>query len=221
MSDFGLVTEGATDQEVISQILYGFFENPDLLITELQPLRDQTDQSQFGGHGGWPHVLSYCGSAKFKEAFQSIRYLIIQIDTDVSEEYEISKKRDGQDLSPEELAEAVRQKLIGIMGEEFYAQVRERLLFAISVHSIECWLLPLYYSDDRKAKTVNCLETLNQRLKKEDFTIDPNSKDLRLYQKIVKPYGKLKELNKHLSANPSLTFFATELDRVDRALLTA
>jgi hypothetical protein len=218
MTDFGLVTEGVTDQEVISQILFGFFGNPDLTITELQPLRDQTDQSQFGGYGGWPHVLSYCASAKFKEAFQSVRYLILQIDTDVSEEYKISHWRDGKLLSPEDLAATVRDKLIGEMGQEFYATVRERVLFAIAVHSTECWLLPLYYQDDRKTKIVNCLGTLNQQLAKvEGFTIDPNSKDLRFYQTIAKPYRKPKELHKHLAANPSLAQFEHELARVDQA----
>ena len=44
MMDFGLVTEGVTDQEVLSNILFGYYNNPNILISELQPLRDETDK---------------------------------------------------------------------------------------------------------------------------------------------------------------------------------
>jgi len=87
MIKFGLVTEGVTDQEVISNILCGFYNNPDLFISELQPLRDETDKPPEDMYGGWGNLIEYCKSDQFKEAFQAIDYIIIQVDTDVCEEY--------------------------------------------------------------------------------------------------------------------------------------
>ena len=51
MKKFGLVSEGITDQEVISNILYGFYNNPDIIINELQPLRDETDNKKYRNSG--------------------------------------------------------------------------------------------------------------------------------------------------------------------------
>jgi hypothetical protein len=44
MYTFGIVAEGKTDQAVIENILYGFFDDdePDA-VQWLQPLRDKTD----------------------------------------------------------------------------------------------------------------------------------------------------------------------------------
>ena len=67
MKKFGLVSEGVTDQEVISNILYGFYNNPDIIINELQPLRDETDNKKYRNtDGGWGNLLEYCKSDVFK-----------------------------------------------------------------------------------------------------------------------------------------------------------
>ena len=92
MNAFGLITEGPTDQVVIENILTGYFGDYDILFNELQPLRDASSgQSEIGG---WTKVLEYCGSSKFKEAFQFNKYVIIQVDTDISEEpgFDVSKR---------------------------------------------------------------------------------------------------------------------------------
>lgn len=98
--------------------------------------------------------------------------------------------------------------LVGLIEEDFYQQHQERIIFAISVHSIECWILPLYYSDNRKAKIAGCLESLNRELaKKEKFTIDANAKNPKYYRRISKKYIKHKILMKHYQENPSLKRF--------------
>ncbi len=46
MPTFALVTEGLTDQIILEEILFGFFDDPDLVINSLQPLRDATDANR-------------------------------------------------------------------------------------------------------------------------------------------------------------------------------
>jgi hypothetical protein len=91
MAKIGLITEGITDQIVIENILMGYFDsNEDYIeFMELQPLRDETDNKS--GYGGWGKVLEYCESSKFKGALQFHDYIIVQIDTDISDDYGISQ----------------------------------------------------------------------------------------------------------------------------------
>ncbi len=159
MVKFGFITEGLTDQIVIEYILSGYFDTDDLDINELQPIRDETDKNRSENYGGWTLVFEYCKSDRFKQAFQFNDYIIIQIDTDVCEEkhYDVSKRNeDGKELEPVDLIHNVREKFKKeLIGEEFFNNNKEKIIFAISVHSIECWLLPLYFTDNRKAKIVN------------------------------------------------------------------
>ncbi|MCP4134139.1 MAG: phage tail protein [bacterium] len=219
MANFGLITEGVTDQIIIENILNGYFKSDDIIVNELQPLRDETDSNRSENYGGWTLVFNYCKSNKFKEAFPFNDYIIIQIDTDVSEEkhYDVSKRdENGKELPPEELIEKVIEKFKGLIGEDFFLQNRDKIIFAISVHSIECWLLPLYYTDKKKAKITSCLRTLNQELnKKEKFTIDPENKNPDYYERISKPYLKHKTLMKHCRENPSFEVFIDEIESKD------
>ncbi len=191
MINFGLVTEGITDQEVISNILFGYYNNPNILINELQPIRDETDRNKATNYGGWGNLIEYCKSDIFKYAFQTTNYIIIQVDTDVCEDYNVSKKENGNDLTPEQLVLKVKEKFIEIIGVDFYNNLEQRIIFAISVHSIECWLLPIYYTDNKKSKMVNCLQTLNQALNKKGFTIDKDNKNIEYYTDISNVYIKL------------------------------
>jgi len=219
MNTFAGITEGITDQIVIKNILAGYF-SPDITITWLQPLEDETDENRSKNIGGWSLVFKYCESEEFREAFQSNQYVIIQIDTDVlitahvSEEYRIqSQDQDGK-FSAEKIIEIVTQKFESTIGKEFYREYQNRIILAIAVHSTECWLLPLYYSDNRQGKLINCLDTLNQELKrKEGYTVDPNSKNTDYYRKISSKYNKKKELPKYYPKNPSFKCFIEEIEK--------
>jgi len=214
MTNFGLITEGLTDQIVIESILAGYFNNPDIDIRPLQPERDKDDQNKSHNYGGWSQVFAYCESNNFKEAFQFIDYIIIQIDTDVSENYNIAKQDENGEFTPQQLIAKVIDKFRDGIGEYFYNTNQQKIIFAISVHSIECWLLPLYYTDkQKKAKCKNCLNTLNYELSKQHkFTIDKNAKNPEYYREIAKEYGKNKVLMKHYQDNPSLKIFIEEIE---------
>jgi hypothetical protein len=214
MTNFGLITEGLTDQIVIESILAGYFNNPDIDIRPLQPERDKDDENKSHNYGGWSQVFAYCESNNFKEAFQFIDYIIIQIDTDVSEYYNIAHQDEKGEFTPQQLIAKVIEKFRDGIGEDFYNTNQQKIIFAISVHSIECWLLPLYYTDkQKKAKCKNCLNTLNYELSKQHkFTIDKNAKNPEYYREIAKQYGKHKVLMKHYQDNPSLKIFIEEIE---------
>jgi len=216
MATFGFITEGVTDQVIIEYVLNGYFDTDDIVINELQPLCDETDKSRSENYGGWKLVFDYCESTKFKEAFQFNDYIIIQIDTDVSEEvhYDISKQDEkGKDLNVIDLIKRVKEKFKNLIGENFFNSHEKKIIFAISVHSIECWLLPLYYTDNKKSKIKNCLGTLNRGLiKKEGFTIDSENKNVAYYRKISENFRKHKELMRLYKENPSLKIFIEEIE---------
>jgi hypothetical protein len=213
MINFGLITEGPTDQIVIDYILTGYFGDDNISVNPLQPSLDETDIDRMGIEGGWTLVFEYCNSDDFKQAFSSNDYLIVQIDTDICEEvgYEVCRRNDeGVYLTSEELVRKVCEKIQSKIGEEFYNNYSERIIFAIAVDSTECWLLPLYYNDARSGKTVNCLNTLNHVLPAiEGFTIA--KKDFDYYQTISKKYLKKKNLMASYKANPSFKIFMEEL----------
>ncbi|EDN71069.1 hypothetical protein BGP_3840 [Beggiatoa sp. PS] len=218
MTTFGLITEGITDQFVIENILIGYFnqDEDNIEFKELQPLRDEIDENRARNYGGWGKVIEYCASNEFKEALPFCNYLIIQIDTDVSDKpdgYRISHYDEtGKELTPIELIEKVIKKLTDSIGESLYEKNQDKIIFAISVHSTECWLLPLYYQDNKKYKVINCLGTLNQELqKKEKFTID--AKNPEYYEIVSRKYCKHKILMKCYKENPSLKIFIEEVEK--------
>ncbi len=221
MPKFGLITEGITDQIVIENILVGYFDNPDIIVNPLQPLRDETDKSRMANGGGWTLVFDHCRSAQFQDAFSFNDYIIIQIDTDVCDEtgYDISKTKveTETELSLNELIEQVREKLKDLIGQDFYNAYAEQIIFAVAVHSTECWLLPLYYTDKNKSETKGCLNRLNRELaKKEKFTI--SAKDTEYYEFVSRKYHKHKTLMSKYKDNPSLKIFIEELEKREIAI---
>lgn len=205
---FGLIGEGPSDHAILHRILAGYFDDPSLAPNPLQPPP--------GVEGGWTQVLYYCGSDYFVGAFEFADYVIVQIDSDVCEDpgYEVSRRdANGVERSIDDLIDAIRERLVRAMGEAVYQRFRERILFAICVDSIECWLLPLFFQDGRRAKTTNCLGTLNQRLSATlGFSIDEKNKQIKYYQKILRSYPKRKQLPSFYQSNPSLSRSVAELE---------
>lgn len=224
MKSLGLISEGITDEVVISNILSGYLCTGDVDMTVLTPVRDETDQSRVIEGGGWHSVIEYVKSSKFNEAFIFLDYVIIHIDTDVCEEprYGVPRHKDGVELDPLQLIEAVRSRFRAWIGDRIFELRKEQIIFAIAVDSIECWLLPLYFenSKSKRQKTVNCLGTLNQALnKKYRFTIGAKERDY--YEKASIAYNDHGTLLRLYTYNPSLRVFVEELGRCNLANLEA
>ena len=210
---FGLIAEGPTDHQVLENILVGHFNDPDLTVRPLQPLLDATDAAQ--RQGGWTQVVNYCQSSLFQGAFEQNDYLVVQIDTDCLNEkpFELDLK-----LTPEDLVNQVIEKLEGLMltsfGEEFLDDCRKKVLFAIAVDELECWLLPLFYSDKTASATNNCLHKLNNQLrKKNQAAINPQAKNPKHYDQLSRSFCKRKLLYAASSKNPSFQIFIENLSQ--------
>jgi hypothetical protein len=215
MPKFAIIAEGITDQIIIDDILSGYFKSEDINVKYFQPELDETDRNKTTNYGGWSQVLEYCQPKKLAKAFQLNQYIIIQIDTDVSDKhpsYGVAHQDENGEFPVDKIIDLVIEKLISIIGEEFYNNYCERIIFAIAVHSTECWLLPLYYDDKKRAKTKNCLDTLNQEIiKKEGFTIDRKNPDY--YRKISRKYCKNKVLMDKYKHNPSFKIFIEDIEK--------
>ena len=218
--DFAIVAEGYTDQLVIKQILLGLFEQSDdePFVNFEQPLLDQTSRHRTPEPGGWDQVLKYLQQGKYRQALQLNRYLVIHIDTDVSEEYGVPKQRDGKELTPLDLEAATVDKLRSLIDESILREHGDRLLFAIAVHSTECWLLPLLFDrsqPQKQAKTVGCLAALDDELRKSNrppiSLADGKNPDA--YRAIVRDFRKRKVIDEASRANPSLGAFIAEVAR--------
>ncbi len=212
---FSIISEGSTDQIVLESILFGFYEDKNLPVDPLQP--------KPGEAGNWDKVFKYCASEDFRGALTnpfSEAFVIVQIDTDFMRRQEVPDEYrfDPTHLSPEEIAEQMRQKLTAAIGLTFYAQYSHRIIFAIAVDSIECWFLPIYFPNQPKkaAKTTNCLQTLNPALQSaEGFSI--HAKEEKYYRIISKRFQKKRDLDVFSQKNPSFRWFLAELgDKVPK-----
>lgn len=181
---FRLITEGPTDQTVLRYILAKYFAEPDIDVRPVQPNTDSTDTQDH--LGGWSRVMKYCNSLDMAMVLEADGCVVIQIDTDRCEDYGVVKRVDGRDKTEAELIGATKATLIDKIGEALYERHSDKIAFAISHESIECWLLPLYYNDNSRTKTVNCCNKLNQELVKEGFTLDCENKKEKYYHKICK-----------------------------------
>ncbi|MCP4219042.1 MAG: phage tail protein [bacterium] len=216
---FRLIAEGITDLNTLDMILSIFYNDPKLEVEYLQPKPDATDRSKQGGGGGWGLVLNYLQSETFTEALTPPYndcdfFIVIQIDTDVSQDFGIPHYEAGSDVPPQELFDMVKEKLIAEMDQELYRLHKERFIFAICIHSLECWFLPLFCKDkSKKTRTKNCLEHLNRELKasKKHPPISPEGKKPRLYEKMARGFKNHKTLMKRAAENPSFKIFIDSL----------
>jgi len=207
--EFGLITEGPTDQVVIKHLLAKYFSNPDIDTRPVQPNKDATDiRAHFGG---WGRVLEYCQSPDMAKALQMFDFVIIQIDTDVCEEYGVSRRDGGEDCTDEQIILKTKNVIIQKIGPELFNLYKGKIIFAISYESIECWLLPLYFNDHSRAKTKNCCEKLNQGLPKGGFTIDCNNKKPKYYEIICKNIRNKHQIDQISVHNNSFNHFVRTL----------
>ena len=162
---FAVIAEGPSDFVILRHILAAYFADPDIVVNQLQPAVDDTTRQS--SSGGWYEVFRYIGSGKFIGSFEHAGFVIVQIDTDVCEEphFAVSRRHaDGRARTADEILTSTIQRLIDEITAPVYQKFKHRILFAVAIDSIECWLLPLYYSDKRREKQVNCINSLNAAL---------------------------------------------------------
>jgi hypothetical protein len=218
---FAIIAEGVTDQAVLENILRGYFATDDdePVVNHVQPPRDATPRGGAPAPGGWTLVFRSLSAGDHRKALQLNDYVVIHIDTDVAEEpgYDVSRRAvDGRPLPPEELIEQVKRRLVAAMGAEFCARHAARIVFAVAVDAIECWLLPLLYDGEaaKKAKITGCLDAADRKLRRLNRPplSTAGSKSLASYEKASRDYLKRRKLMEHRGENPSLDVFVRNLE---------
>jgi len=210
MASFALITEGITDQVAISAVLYGLYdEEPE--IRPVQPLRDATDEVRQGNRAGWEKVFEYCSLDDFAAVFATNDYVIIQVDTDVCghPNFPVAVVDENGDRSPADVAEDVKSFINAKIAPAILETYCKRIFYAISVHSLECWLLPLYAATagDRR-RTKNCEAHLTRVLNKKDIAF---KKDYRTYTALAKPLEKATSIQTVSKHNDSFAIFVASL----------
>jgi hypothetical protein len=210
MASFALITEGMTDQVAISAILYGLYGD-DADVREVQPLRDATDEARQGNRAGWEKVFEYCARQEFAAVFASNDYAIIQVDTDVCGHlnFPIDVTDEHGDRSPAAIVADVKTFIDAKIAPAILAAYGNRILYAISVHSLECWLLPLYATTNTDSRrTKNCEAHLTRVLNRKDMAF---KKDYRTFTTLAKPFEKRAAIARARQHNDSLNLFVESL----------
>jgi hypothetical protein len=218
-----LITEGVSEYKVVKYIIEKYHKDIDPKIIQIQPLVINDKQETVGG---WVEVLKYCSRDNdLREIFYNGNdYLIIQIDTDQSQEAPFSishnKEVDNKSKSVEELYLEVVEKLRSLINVEILQEYGDKIIFAISIHSIECWFLPIYFTNNDKSKTSGCIDKLNQELsKKLDRGLPKTNKNdfeaQKTYSIILKNWNNKKAIIDSAKHNFAFNKFIEDLDAIE------
>lgn len=236
---FGLICEGVTDIPVLENIILSYVGNAQFF--PLQPATDETHQrtiaGEFGEFAGWRIVSEYLKSTHFDGAFSTNDYVVIQIDTDVCEEkhFDVFPKTLA-DSDHDAFYELVQNKIIEWINScgvpinrrkarrfKFYQAKRkkiptifeyykDRIIFAISVHSIECWLLA--YHGTKGNKIVGCTNELCRTLIRKGESFNIQDKDSRDYAKHSNDLKRQKNHRSIIDKSASFRKFVEQLDAI-------
>lgn len=215
---FGIAFEGLTDYITIENILCGYFDDLESdEIEDLQPQLDETDKKQLD-FGGWEKLLEYLKSTYFRDALLNVDFIIIQIDSDISQHKNFGVSHydeNNQELSSDVLIDNIKSRLIDIVNTEesdFYECYANKIIFAICVHSLECWLYAYYNKETlKKPKIKGCGNALNRCLNVKGFD---NEKDKKLYQKYSAIFLKSKNIEFVAEKSPSFNLFIQQLHNI-------
>lgn len=220
--NFALITEGPSEHKIIKHIVVKLFKEKDPDINQLQP-KIVNDRQEKESAGGWHEVLKYCERDDLQNIFIDNDYLIVQIDSDQSQTkpFNISHTKPDNELKTvDELHADIIEKLMALFKPEIIEAYGNKIFFAICIHTIECWLLPIYYNNNHKSDTRNCLDTLNKELRKKDIHIiatkeKNNLNSRRTYEAILGNWRKKQDIIKSAQHNDAFKNFIVSLQSID------
>lgn len=210
MSKFGIIGEGITDQITLENILCGFFQEHDLEdeIEYLLPPRDDPSK------GAWWRIFQRIAGEDFRNDVLNNEFIILQIDTDVSEKqnFNVSKfDENGNPLPAESIINKVIERLILEINKgdaTFYQAHKDKIIFAVCVHSLECWLVALH--EAAKATTENCFDVL-LTLKFKGFQV---AKKRNNYDKLSQPFLNPENIKTVAQNDTSFKHFIQQLQPI-------
>ncbi|MBD5280553.1 MAG: hypothetical protein HDS35_08420 [Bacteroides sp.] len=175
MANIAVICEGVSEFNILNHIVSRYAGEH--FLNAIQPRINYNKQTQ-SDDGGWSRVLDHCTNEVIEDIFKLNDYLIIQIDTDSSHisPFDIVHNfKDGTEKSHERLHAEIKARLVRDLSNEIRKRYLHRIFFAICHNEIECWLLPIYYTDKRACKTHNCIKVLNLELSRRNMAGIPDT----------------------------------------------
>ena len=212
----GVVCEGISDYRIIRHVVERYLRDYDVYTIPLKP--KITPQGRQEGFGTWQGVLNYIAGDDqliVEAVKEGCKYIIIQIDTDVCEEYGVTK--DLSDLSF--FHSTIKDKLNSVLHQDIN---RDVIIYAISINEIECWLIPFISTDIREyCNNDRCLNIVNRHIRTKG-TIDKDNKNSpgaqALYDNILNNKKKSKDLYLASRFNYGFSYFIDKLDEIKNNL---
>jgi hypothetical protein len=208
MRSVALICEGPTDQIVLERLLDGL-TGGQVRAVMVQPPRPLGP----GDYGGWRQVFLSIERGDVSGALAAGNdAVVVQIDTDVCEEagFDVSRRTDGRPRTEAELVAAVSERLRSVLvGFDPRADLA-RVVLAICVNELECWLLLHLAAGER---TTGCLKACNRVLKRQDRPTlgSGEAKKPRAYEDVAAGLRKRKAIDAIRGRSPSLDRFLTDL----------
>lgn len=199
---FAVVGEGKTDYKILKNLLIGFFNNKNLPVTRLLPKENEPV--------GWGNVFKYLSTEEFRNGVENNDYIVVQIDTKECADWEERIPNIGSDTTRiDEFVQSVKNTLIERIGLDFYRTNERKIVFAITIHEIECWLLPFITTNKAHfSKMVGCENAVEKIANKQGFSIhQKNYQEGKHYDDLSQGMKNRKQLLEKSKLNPSLGLF--------------
>ncbi len=220
MIKIALITEGVTDQFIIKPIIENYFKNAEFRFTPIQPPVDETDKQ--AGFGSWVNVVSVCKNNDISELFNYNDFVVIQIDADISQEkgFDVPHLKKGKQVENKELCNNIVNQLKSFITNEVIDKYSNRVLYAIGILSMECWLVPLVDLGHNKNTINNCIKRLNIGLAKKNVkTINPSNKNnfqsRTTYKKLAGEFKNKKIIDKFAKQNTGFEYFVSQFEMIE------
>jgi hypothetical protein len=217
--NIALITEGVSEHRIIRHIIERYLTEIDnVAVNQIEP--EINLQGKQATYGGWQNVLNVCNADKFREMLSFNDCIVVQIDTDVCEEvhFGVCKTAENNKTKTDDVLhmEVVNRILSSIPAEQ-QSEFKDKLIYAICINETECWLLPLYYSNNDRCKTTGCVNKLNRKLtqKGQGFIPDKDKNSTnaqRTYQTILKQLKRKQDVKDCSQYNYGYGYFIQQLD---------
>jgi hypothetical protein len=213
MASFAILAEGATDQVVLEEIIQTIYikmTGDEVDVRYVQPIYDATSAARNENFGGWEMLLDFCNNTeRMLETLSTNDYIVIQIDTDICEHKRIGLSRT---TAANQLIQDMKKHITSEIPENIFSTYQERIIFAIAVHSTECWLLPLHAERKKgKSQTLNCEARLLAALATKNIKYAKNAEDYSLFSRGFRKHRTLMEVQ---DLNESLSHFIEALPKL-------
>ncbi|CAI8916090.1 putative Phage tail protein [Pseudomonas chlororaphis] len=221
MPVFGLVSEGVTDQAVLENLLNGYYLDSledELDFVHAQPVSGQGKQR---GRGGWEELFKFLACDELvSDIFLNSDFVVIHIDSDCAGHVNFGVKLhdiSGVMRPASDIVSDIKGVIISKISADVYAAFSNKILFAITVHSMECWVLPLFGKKRSRANEVSCERKLAHELRNagcENYLIkreDKIIKEYPVYLEVSKGFYDQRNSAKMASHNESLEMFILSL----------